>query len=273
MRSNVFLAMVILVLLISLPPGVIAGESATEDLHPSVLLDSQPAGLTTGENMLLPNLPETRDIITAYTSTGSVTVTKTKGQFVDQLLLGNEDFRRDVFNTDPERYQTLALGQSPGILWIGCSDSRSDPERITSSQPGELFVTRNIGNIVPNQDWSLAAVAEYAINYLKVKEIVVVGHSDCGAIKAMDADLQDPYLTPWLNDAREAKARVDARISKPETPEEEKERTHQIELENVRLQIEHLMTYPSVRLALDEGRIEVHGLYYDLKTGRLSQVI
>ncbi|MDE4908154.1 carbonic anhydrase [Methanogenium marinum] len=192
---------------------------------------------------------------------------------VEQLLQGNEEFRKNVFNKDPERYQGLAQGQSPGILWIGCSDSRADPERITSSSPGEIFVTRNVGNIVSSHDWSLFAVVEYSINYLKVEEIVVVGHSDCGAIKAMDADLQDPYLTPWLNDAREAKTRVDARMLTPETPEEEKERSHQIERENVRLQVEHLMTYPSVRLAIDEGRIGVHGLYYDLETGSLSQVI
>jgi carbonic anhydrase len=169
--------------------------------------------------------------------------------------------------------QYLARAQSPRVLWIGCSDSRSDPERITSAQPGELFVTRNLGNIIPAHDWSLSAVVEYAINHLKVKEIIVVGHSDCGAMKALDKDHQDPYITLWLNDAREAKMRVDARISKPVTPEELKERAHQIELENVRLLIEHLMTYPSVQQAVREGRIEVHGLYYDLKTGGLSRVI
>lgn len=273
MRSNVFWTLIILALLIGLPLGVIAGESATADLHTPVLLDSQPAGLTAGENTFLPNLPATGGTITAYTSTSSATAAKTKSLLVDQLLRGNEKFRENVFNKDPERYQGLAQGQSPGVLWIGCSDSRADPERITSSNPGELFVTRNVGNIVPSHDWSLFAVVEYSINYLKVEEIVVVGHSDCGAMKALDADLRDPYITPWLNDAREAKTRVDARILKPETPEEEKERSHQIERENVMLQVEHLMTYPSVRLAVDGKRIEVHGLYYDLETGSLEQVV
>jgi len=158
------------------------------------------------------------------------------------------------------------------VLWIGCSDSRSDPERITGAGQGELFVTRNVGNIVPNHDWSLAAVLEYSINYLDVQEIIICGHSDCGAIKALDKDLRDPYIPLWLNDAREAKTRVDSRITVPKTPEEMKERYHQVELENVRLQIGHLMTYPSVKKAVDEGRVQINGLYYDIATGTLSRV-
>ncbi|WP_062396622.1 carbonic anhydrase [Methanogenium cariaci] len=201
--------------------------------------------------------------------------TGTNRPLIDQLLQGgNLAFRENEFKRNPERYRELAVAQSPGVLWIGCSDSRAAPERITNAPPGELFVTRNVGNIVPAHDWSLSAVVEYSITHLKIKEILVVGHSDCGAVKALDKDLQDPYIALWLNDAREAKTRVDARIPKPETPEEHKERSHQIELENIRLQIEHLMTYPPfVRQAVDEKRIEVHGLYYDLETGGLSQVV
>ena len=129
-----------------------------------------------------------------------------------------------------------------------------------------------MGNIVANSDWNLATVVEYSINYLQVKEIVVVGHSDCGAMKALDLDLTDPYIPLWLNDARDAKTRVDALIPEARTPEELKERARLIELENVRLQIEHLMTYPTVKQAVAEGRIQVHGLYYDLETGTLSRV-
>lgn len=194
------------------------------------------------------------------------------GSLVEQLLQGNRKFRDDVYNAGVERYQELAAGQNPGVLWIGCSDSRSDPERITSAGPGELFVTRNVGNIVPSHDWSLAAVLEYSVNSLNVQEIVICGHSDCGAMKALDKDLHDPYIPLWLNDAREAKTRVDSRIPVPTTPEGIKERSHEIELENVRLQIEHLMTYPTVKTAVHEGRVHVHGLYYDLATGTLSMV-
>ncbi|MCU0630257.1 MAG: carbonic anhydrase [Methanoregulaceae archaeon] len=171
-----------------------------------------------------------------------------------------------------ERNLELSAGQDPGVLWIGCSDSRSDPERITSAGPGELFVTRNVGNIVPNHDWSLATVLEYSINYLNVREIIICGHSDCGAMKALDKDLHDPYIPLWLNDAREAKTRVDSRYPRPKTLEEIKERNRQVELENVRLQVEHLMTYPSIKTAVNEGRVHIQGLYYDLATGTLSRV-
>jgi carbonic anhydrase len=191
---------------------------------------------------------------------------------VNLLLQGNMKFREDVYNASIERYQELAASQNPGVLWVGCSDSRSDPERITSAGPGEIFVTRNIGNIVPSHDWSMAAVLEYSINYLNVQEIVICGHSDCGAMKALDKELHDPYIPLWLNDARQAKTQVDTWIPVPTTAQEEKERRHQIELENVRLQMEHLLTYPSVKEAVGEGRISVHGLYYDLSTGTLSKV-
>ncbi|WOF15171.1 carbonic anhydrase [Methanoplanus sp. FWC-SCC4] len=214
-----------------------------------------------------------RTNVTEDTKTGSATGKGTDRPLVDQLLEGNVAFRENEFKENPVRYRELALAQSPGVLWIGCSDSRAAPERITSAPPGELFVTRNVGNIVPAHDWSLSAVLEYSINHLEVKEIIVAGHSNCGAVKALDKDLQDPYITLWLNDAREAKARVDARMPKAVTPEDQKERTREIELENVRLQVEHLMSYPSVRQAVDEGRIEVHGLYYNLETGTLSRVV
>ncbi len=273
MQPHFFVVMVICIILIGVPASVSASESATAGLIAPILLDPHPFGVITGWNTLLSVLPGTGAIITENDKDpNSISVTGTKIPLMDQLLQGNLEFQENVFHTDPGLYQELAKGQSPEILWIGCSDSRSDPERITSSPPGKLFVTRNIGNIVPNHDWNLATVIEYSINYLKVKEIVVVGHSDCGAIKALDIDLDDPYISLWLNDAREAKTRVDARIETALTPENKKERSHQIELENVRLQIEHLMTYPSVQQAVDEGKIEVHGLYYDLATGTLSPV-
>lgn len=114
---------------------------------------------------------------------------------------------------------------------------------------------------------------EYAIKHLKVKEIVICGHSDCGAIKALDAETDDMYIPLWLNNAREAKQRVDARMPAPKTPEEIRERSRLIEHENVRLQIEHLKTYPLVKNALKDGKIGVHGLYYDLSTGALTRVV
>jgi carbonic anhydrase len=126
--------------------------------------------------------------------------------------------------------------------------------------------------MVPANDWSLATVLEYGIKHLKVKDIVICGHSDCGAIKALDKELDDVYVPHWLNNAIEAQQRIDAKIKKPSTPKEHKDRSRMIEQENVRLQIEHLKTYPIIKKALKEKQIEIHGLYYDLETGALSKI-
>ncbi|MDO8842627.1 carbonic anhydrase, partial [Methanocalculus sp.] len=115
-------------------------------------------------------------------------------------------------------------------------------------------------------------VLEYAVLHLKVKDIVICGHSNCGAIRALDKESNDSYIPLWLNNAREAKERVDAKIKPPTTLAEKDERYRLIEHENVRLQIEHLYTYPLLKKAVDEKRVEVHGLYYDLTNGLLSRV-
>ncbi|MEI6294200.1 MAG: carbonic anhydrase, partial [Methanomicrobiales archaeon] len=170
-------------------------------------------------------------------------------------------------------YNELAKGQKPQVLWIGCSDSRLQTGHITDSEPGTLFIHRNIGNMAPNNDWNLSTVLEYGIKHLQVKHIVICGHSDCGAIKALDKDLDDVYIPNWLNNAMDAKKRVDAKITKPTTAAELKERSRMIEQENVRLQIEHLKTYPLVKEALAKKSIQVHGLYYDLETGMLTKIV
>jgi carbonic anhydrase len=126
--------------------------------------------------------------------------------------------------------------------------------------------------MAPVNDWSLATVLEYGIKHLKVQHIVICGHSDCGAIKALDKELDDAYVPNWLNNAIEAKKRVDAKIKKPSTPPEQKERSRLIEQENVRLQLEHLRTYPLVREAISKKQVQVHGLYYDLENGALTKV-
>jgi carbonic anhydrase len=188
---------------------------------------------------------------------------------IDTLLEGNQRFIEKDFKPHRDHYQKIARGQSPKVLWIGCSDSRVNPERITCARAGEIFVHRNIGNIVPNNDWSFATVLEYAVQHLKVSEIVICGHGDCGAMKALDAESSDAYIPLWLNNARQAKKAVDAG-EKTLGPQDRKRR---IELENIRLQMEHLRTYPIVQRAEKEGRIALHGLYYDPETGKLAKVL
>ncbi len=191
---------------------------------------------------------------------------------IDKLLLGNLRFRESDFTPNIDHYKELAGSQHPTTLWIGCSDSRLQTGHITQARAGELFIQRNIGNIVPVHDWNFATVLEYAIVHLKVPDVVICGHSNCGAIRALDQESTDAYIPLWLNNARQAKERVDAKIKAPETPLEKDERYRLIEHENVRLQIEHLNTYPLLKKAVDEKRVEVHGLYYDLGTGALTRV-
>jgi carbonic anhydrase len=192
---------------------------------------------------------------------------------IDNLLLGNQKFRKTDFTPNIDYYRGLAGSQHPSVLWIGCSDSRLQTGHITQARAGELFIQRNIGNIVPIHDWNFATVLEYAIVHLKVQDVVVCGHSNCGAIRALDKESTDAYIPFWLNNAREAKERVDKTIRPPETVAEKEERYRLIEQENVRLQIEHLSMYPLLKKAADEKRVEVHGLYYDLATGALTRVV
>lgn len=191
---------------------------------------------------------------------------------IENLLAGNEAYRKGDFARNADYYRGLTRGQKPGVLWIGCSDSRVIPEQITSSVAGSIFVHRNIGNIVPVHDYNFATVAEYAIKHLKVGEIVVCGHSECGAIRALDGESKDSYVPLWLNNAMPAKERVDKRISPPVTDADKAKRYRMIEEENVRLQIEHLLTYPMIKSAVSEKKATIHGMYYDLETGVLSRL-
>ena len=191
---------------------------------------------------------------------------------IDKLLLGNLRFRESDFTPNIDYYQELTGSQHPTTLWVGCSDSRLQTGHITQARAGELFIQRNIGNIVPLHDWNFATVLEYAVVHLEVSDVVICGHSNCGAIRALDKESTDAYIPLWLNNARAAKERVDAKITLPVTVLEKEERYRQIEQENVRLQLEHLYTYPLLKKAVDEERVETHGLYYDLGTGALTRV-
>jgi carbonic anhydrase len=191
---------------------------------------------------------------------------------IDKLLLGNYRFRQTDFTPNIDYYRELAGSQHPTVLWIGCSDSRLQTGHITQARAGELFIQRNIGNIVPVHDWNFATVLEYAVMHLKVSDVVICGHSNCGAIRALDKESNDSYIPLWLNNARDAKTRVDATIKQPKTAIEIENRYRSIEKENVKLQIEHLHTYPLLKKAVEEKRVEVHGLYYDLGDGSLTRV-
>ncbi|MDR5854560.1 carbonic anhydrase [Caballeronia sp. LZ062] len=187
------------------------------------------------------------------------------------LLQGAEDFSRFVFPDREALFKSLAHQQAPHTLFITCADSRVSPEMITQTHPGELFVCRNIGNIVPGYGEMLggvSAVVEFAVLALNVRQIVICGHSDCGAMKglASGATIADemPTVHAWLRNAEAARSVVMARKL------EETRVVQAMVEENIRLQLTHLRTHPAVAGRLALGQLQVQGWVYDIGQGEVS---
>ncbi len=186
----------------------------------------------------------------------------------EQLLSGTVDFHNRVYQKNKELFDTLAHGQHPKSLFITCSDSRIDPSLITQSHPGNIFYLRNIGNIIPqygSNECSEGAVIEYAIKVLGVKDIIVCGHSQCGAMKALtSASVAEklPMVKHWLD--------ADASLAKLLKQKYKNLHGQQLENaateENVLLQLEHLKTYPCVEDALEHGTVKLHAWIYALES-------
>ena len=183
----------------------------------------------------------------------------------DTLLHQTHPLRADFFEKASDLLAQLAReGQKPKVMFIGCSDSRVVPELLTGARPGEVFVVRNVANIIPpfgTGHWSAGAALEYAVNHLQVAHLVICGHTDCGGIKALDSridPLAEQSLRQWIEFAREAQTRTDGRGVEPE-------RRHRAIVEqDILVQMEHAAGYPAVRKAMDEHRLELHGWLYDL---------
>lgn len=192
---------------------------------------------------------------------------------ISTLLDGNRRFVTDVFDKERDYFAELAKLQRPTVLWIGCSDSRVPVNTITQTRPGEIFVHRNVANIVATNDWNLSAVLEFSINHLQIPDIIVCGHYGCGGIAALDeANDEDRYIPIWLNNAYKAKERVDDKLLELYFSIPPEQRMNLIVEENVRLQLEHLQEYPFVRTAMNKGRLAVHGWVYDMTSGDIKVV-
>jgi len=185
-----------------------------------------------------------------------------------EVIEGFLKFQREAFVERTALFQQLATQQSPRTLFISCSDSRLVPELITQREPGDLFVIRNAGNIVPSfgsEPGGVCASVEYAVSALEVEDIVICGHSDCGAMTAIaTCQCLDhmPTVANWLRYADSAKAVNQAyqHISK-------EERVSSMVRENVIAQLTNIKTHPSVALALEQGRLKLHGWVYDIASG------
>lgn len=179
-------------------------------------------------------------------------------------------FEKQVYADQSALYSRLATdGQSPKALMISCADSRVVPEHIMQAQPGDLFVCRNAGNIVPpfgQMNGGVSSTVEYAVMVLGVRDIIVCGHSDCGAMKAIGKDdvlASMPNVAAWLRHSNAA-----AKVVNDCYPElDGQDRVRAVTLENVVAQIAHLRTHPSVAAGIARGEIALHGWYVDIHAG------
>jgi len=171
---------------------------------------------------------------------------------IDQLLAGNRRFIAGEFNHNLDYYHGIAQGQSPSVLWIGCSDSRVSEDVVTGSKPGTIFVHRNIANIVAFNDVNIAAILEYALVHLKIRDIVVCGHTRCGGIAAIEDGVKENYIADWLLIASGAKEQAD-RIARDRHLSRE-EKLNLLAEENVRLQIKHLHQFALIRNLARNGQ-------------------
>lgn len=190
---------------------------------------------------------------------------------MQKLVQGVHAFQSNIFRTQSEFFERLSDGQNPQALFITCSDSRINPNLITQTDPGDLFIIRNAGNIVPPHgaaNGGEGATIEFAVAGLGVPDIIVCGHSHCGAMKGLlePAALKDlPAMTSWLSHA-EATRRI--------VREKYTDRTNSALLtttveENVLVQLENLRTHPTVAAGIARGRLKLHGWVYKFETGEV----
>lgn len=185
-----------------------------------------------------------------------------------KLIQGLVDFRKNLTEENRALFARLALGQKPDALFIACSDSRVVPNLFASTNPGDVFVLRNVGNFIPPssaapKETSISAALEFSIFSLNVADIVICGHSECGAIQALVQDDQKtlyPNLKSWLKFGEESFTRVRKGFSLNPSLS----MINQVSQVNVLLQMEHVASYPFVRERLEKKKLRIHGWWFDI---------
>jgi len=189
---------------------------------------------------------------------------------MQHIIEGFLNFQKEIFPQRKELFRSLASSQNPKALFISCSDSRLVPELVTQQEPGQLFVIRNAGNIVPSfgpEPGGVSATIEYAVVALGVTDIVICGHSNCGAMKAIAAsqNLEPmPAVAHWLRYSDAAKAVVDKKSWDNET-----DKVNAMVQENVIAQLNNIKTHPSVAVGLRDSALRLHGWVYDIESGAI----
>jgi len=194
---------------------------------------------------------------------------------LEEYAQGNELFRSYFKKNKESLLKLVRSGQSPKALFIGCSDSRVIPDLIVQSDPGDLFVIRNVGNFVPqykpDEDFHATATGiEYAVSMLEVKEIIICGHSHCGACKCLYEDIDDPSLIhtkKWLELGESAKTTAILSLGINAPKDDLLRLTEKL---SIIKQIENILTYPVVKKRFEDGSLAIHGWYYDMETGTID---
>lgn len=194
---------------------------------------------------------------------------------MDKIIEGISKFQSEVYPQHKTRFAELAEGQAPRALFITCSDSRIDPNLLTQTLPGELFICRNAGNIVPphsNETGGMTASIEYAISVLNIDNIIICGHSNCGAMKAaMNTEgLKDlPHVKTWLDHCRAAVKSVENHHNCGHGNLDDSN-LDEITKQNIILQMNHIKTHPAVFGKHSSGELKIHGWVYDIKSGNVE---
>ena len=192
---------------------------------------------------------------------------------MERLIEGYRRFRSDIWPVERQRYEALAKrGQHPETLVVACSDSRVDPQTVFGAVPGEMFVMRNIAGLVPPYQpdahyHGTSAAIEFGVRVLEVKRVVVLGHAQCGGVRAMALGAPPQardFVASWVDIARPALSAV------PDG--DEAARLESAEAAVVRLSLDNLLTFPWVKEAVDAGRLTIHGFRFDIHTGVLSRI-
>jgi carbonic anhydrase len=185
---------------------------------------------------------------------------------LEKIFANNKEWVKKKLNVDENYFDNLSKGQNPDILYIGCSDSRVSAEELMGVEPGEVFVHRNIANMIPNTDLSVMSTIHYAVDYLKVNHIVVCGHYHCGGVEAAMQSSDLGILNPWLRNIRDV-----YRLHRKELEtivDERKKYDRLVEL-NVQEQCINLIKTPEVQKAYRSRQITVHGWIFDIYSGKL----
>ncbi|HLZ66401.1 MAG TPA: carbonic anhydrase [Aliidongia sp.] len=193
---------------------------------------------------------------------------------MERLIEGYRRFRETYWAEHKEVFEALAAGQSPRAMVITCADSRVDPQLIFDAKPGEIFCVRNVANLVPpyapdSDHHGTSAALEFAVRSLKVEHVIVLGHAQCGGIRALlQGGEQGDFIGRWMEIAAPARERA---LAAAATADETAQ--HLCECESIRITIDNLMTFPWVAERVQAGLLHLHGWHFDFERGELERIV